>query len=1785
MAHLILTPRYSINGDDEVGKSESRRKLAAKGRGHELVLSVDKRAYSPFTTHFVLLEFSVMYEPPSTFWEALWPRFSPWPGAHVNIGGQFQSASRHLCNRRQGGGGLKIPDRGGGGGGDGLMGKKGKAPATFDAASSRYCPECKRDVRVAFGGETNWTSHLQSREHIKNSAPSQSNFITSFFSKKSHSSSSKIMYEKNSDASLSAPPLLLQRPILPQPSASILVPDSQSNLDRAPPEQVQISDPAIALVAKIRSMAAALPGNVPLGVPGDKMAMFATNPRAEMDASSAGAWEMVHDVLNADFGYGATVESIRGIIRRGPLGIDGFYTWIEQCITELGVDGASLEGKLTTVLTAVNELIPPSQRNSDTHTGDNRTSLGSHVDVIDVIDVDSISVTPILSNITNLTTSACSSPHSTSVTAVTDDAGQSSFQEITCTGYTLNFPDGQSPLTSYPFGLHKNTRLTIPWTVCLNDNTMTLRSTQCSRKIMIKSVETIKPCASCSNLHNNTILMGIRHRSIDGTDESTPWAYLSYTDLISLLNRKNERINKLQLNALNTARKLGVHNMHLDAWKRFSLAVSTQDIPRIRKLVAAEVKNGGSVFSMLEKIDKAARRVYRPRGYERMDFERTYLIWKLGGVCAADIAFRTMGIPSIDATRKSINIVPLYASPSDPTLAEIEHNLNASSSNSLSLFQRRQSIIVDENDALMGMTMPMDEIKLQERLRWDQRTNNILGVCREHGHKCCLEFRSITQADALLEALQRKEVHFASQATVIGVCILSDNPREYCATPFVISGTCSKGTVEMQEALVRQSCSALASFQSQRGRRLYCVASDGDSQRRNAFVRITLVADLDRQSTIFPMLSPLRLFNLKCGNDDLTCDFDWKHVLKRFRNTLLRQMGITVNETHISASILKKHLISHGLPPTMADILLAPNDRQDVVLMLRLLNSISQLPEAKPDDGPSIHSSRRIIRLLGHLYSHLLRAYLDVDLTLSEQLIHLSATGHIILAVYSQDKGDFIPAQLYYDTQTMVKNAYFCVAKAQYDNLLGRFYIILLGTDGMEKVFGKSRTMTGNDSNNDQLQLTNRINGADNCVKILEEHPEWGGQSRRLKIKRLEEQGSEISRSMDHINPRSWRGDVQLQYVTLLTCWRKGREAAEADLNAQIFSFPFTTWRKDSDGTLSAGERDELEEERSIAIHKETDKDYDISMTSTETSLEPDFDVLVRGCTQYNESLEAKILSAVATVSGNAAADDESLHVEDPAVTLVRCANLVFLTVVQVTGIQNDNQHLLSIPVNELHEPSVFVDARIMQLVSTSIEHQPNNEDWEWPGKFEQVLAFRSRLEGRWIDIFIPKVQEATHSTLLYNRLKDSLLSLPKISESETFPYRIPSGAACFVCETDEPTGTALHTLEQPRCIRCPRVIIAQLSGPALLRHSGAHILHDPSFRDQEPCGFCLTTDGSCSIRLHQRRQADHVDIKKSQCPHVVSTNLLKAERSSERSPCTNRPLRCPLCPEYADAVWRYILRSHISRIHPSANIMLYEDLWGISSDERTRMKQQYLTVPRQSRKTRNLGLQKLRVSETHGTRMAFQTSDEVSRGAADCTDRDINRDQTMEDENDNRVSDQLRSNEFEEPGSEASNSDEEDYEEMDLYHSGSEDDVSANEQWQTNDIQEVIATDIISSAPGLLLDEGTKDDTAGELPSLEQDDTGINPEHLSGETSIGLRLRTLRTSRKCNRQDTNPHPEETGPHRCEDCDLDIDDLTELLGCSCPGCDLKYHLACRGLLENPSNEWFCDDDCRENAGF
>ena len=216
--------------------------------------------------------------------------------------------------------------------------------------------------------------------------------------------------------------------------------------------------------------------------------------------------------------------------------------------------------------------------------------------------------------------------------------------------------------------------------------------------------------------------------------------------------------------------------------------------------------------------------------------------------------------------------------------------------------------------------------------------------------------------------------------------------------------------------------------------------------------------------------------------------------------------------------------------------------------MIQLLNALAHLPPATETDDPGFWASHRIIHLLGQLYQHLLEMYMHPSLSLHEQLTRLSAAAHLVLALYSREQGDLIPIQLYFDVMAMIKNAYFCVAKTQQDDPNGQFWIILLGTDGLEKVFGKVHTMIGSDHHVDQLQLTNCIDGAVQCVKILELHLEWGSQSHCIIVKSLEEQGANITKKLDHLNPHSWKGDVHVRNIILHSCWQEGRLLSEEEL-------------------------------------------------------------------------------------------------------------------------------------------------------------------------------------------------------------------------------------------------------------------------------------------------------------------------------------------------------------------------------------------------------------------------------------------------------------------------------------------------------------------------------------------------------------------------------------------------------------------------------------------------------------
>ncbi|KAJ6609745.1 hypothetical protein B0H10DRAFT_1812907, partial [Mycena sp. CBHHK59/15] len=159
---------------------------------------------------------------------------------------------------------------------------------------------------------------------------------------------------------------------------------------------------------------------------------------------------------------------------------------------------------------------------------------------------------------------------------------------------------------------------------------------------------------------------------------NTPFAYLTMGDMQKQLKLKNTQINNLKLTGLNLSRTLLVRARHLDGHSRFVLAVSKGDIPRIHSITSNHFENGGSIFSLMEKLGRAVNHAFQDQSYTLADHQRLYLFLKLGGTAAAELAHRTMGLPSINAAKRHIASVPLIASPKGPTMDEMTHNLKVS---------------------------------------------------------------------------------------------------------------------------------------------------------------------------------------------------------------------------------------------------------------------------------------------------------------------------------------------------------------------------------------------------------------------------------------------------------------------------------------------------------------------------------------------------------------------------------------------------------------------------------------------------------------------------------------------------------------------------------------------------------------------------------------------------------------------------------------------------------------------------------------------------------------------------------------------------------------------------------------------------------------------------------------------------------------------------------------------------------------------------------------------------
>lgn len=207
------------------------------------------------------------------------------------------------------------------------------------------------------------------------------------------------------------------------------------------------------------------------------------------------------------------------------------------------------------------------------------------------------------------------------------------------------------------------------------------------------------------------------------------------------------------------------------------------------------------------------------------------------------------------------------------------------------------------------------------------------------------------------------------------------------------------------------------------------------------------------------------------------------------------------------------------------------------------------MPDPHPEsDTPSFVSTRHALQLLGSLFRHIVIPFIQINLSLHEQLTHLSAAAHLSTFLFTVNgaRSKALQSLTFRDIILLVKNAYFCVAKTKVSSPDSNFYLILLGTDRLESTFGLVRSMVGTDKNADILQLSTRLSHAVECLNIFEKHPESDRGPKRLKLAAVTDGNGDVTAKVDHINPSSWEGDVRVANVSLVTSWNLGRRIVES---------------------------------------------------------------------------------------------------------------------------------------------------------------------------------------------------------------------------------------------------------------------------------------------------------------------------------------------------------------------------------------------------------------------------------------------------------------------------------------------------------------------------------------------------------------------------------------------------------------------------------------------------------------
>ncbi|KAJ6628497.1 hypothetical protein B0H10DRAFT_1940334 [Mycena sp. CBHHK59/15] len=581
-------------------------------------------------------------------------------------------------------------------------------------------------------------------------------------------------------------------------------------------------------------------------------------------------------------------------------------------------------------------------------------------------------------------------------------------------------------------------------------------------------------------------------------------------------------------------------------YKHIMVLLSQNELSGLRRTLETSLNRGASAQMILAVLLRALAGLYSPRGgFNKRELDISFLVKSIGGPRLLYALQKSYGLASVSTVQRNQPIPRLLSSIGPPSQNEINQNIS-------SFFNAAIKPPPSHPDccSLPGNIVMFDGVAIEPKCRYCPYRDVITGLCREHVNRVNPKVDSLKSVEDIQKKLDadpksEDKVCFGTDATVVAVAPYARDDY-YTAVPIVVSPS---DKTEKAPELADWVCTVLGCWKTNpEGEALHgpiwAIGSDGDHTYRLAKFIVCMTTALDPASDLYKTLSRLLGLNLRTSPDGVVATSDPKHIAKRFATLLRNLLGLMIFDSIIKPTDIIDHLsMLENMTREKATQLLDPADKQNVPKAIALVQQLANLKNLEIPLNPVAAKQRKTINFFAEVLGSFVFPFITVSMSLSEQVRSLSKYAHLTATLFIKHGTACLTGPLYADSQAVVKNIVFTIARMQILDPNLCLYILLEGTDRLEVVFCDTRTLD-HARNFDIEQLAQKLSLGALINTTFQRNPDIDRAHRRLKL--------DGALGIDHVNPKSWMGNARVGDVNLAKEWKAGENDA-IDLLIQYF--------------------------------------------------------------------------------------------------------------------------------------------------------------------------------------------------------------------------------------------------------------------------------------------------------------------------------------------------------------------------------------------------------------------------------------------------------------------------------------------------------------------------------------------------------------------------------------------------------------------------------------------------------